>query len=68
MEFWFYVGSSDDFKRLLSSNNNLKISIFKYFVDFLFLFDLSGDYRFNTTNYKNKYKIFITNPHFIKKV
>ena len=60
-----YFGSKYKFSNLIASYNKLKYPIVNYFVDFWFFFDLSGEYRFNSTNDNNRYTIFIAYPHFI---
>ena len=60
-----YFGSKYKFSTLIASYNKLKVPITNYYVDFWFLFDLSGEYRFNIPNDNNRYTIFIAYPHFL---
>ena len=60
-----YFGSKYKFSNLIANFNKLRIPIVNYYVDFWFLFDLSGEYRFNIPNDNTRYTIFIAYPHFI---
>jgi hypothetical protein len=60
-----YFGSKYKFSNLIANFNKLKIPIVNYFIDFWFLFDLSGEYRFNINNDNNRYTLFIAYPHTI---
>ena len=60
-----YFSSKYKFSNLIASYNKLDVPIANYFVDFWFLFDLSGEYRFNIPNDNTRYTIFIAYPHFI---
>ena len=61
----FYFGSKYKFSNLIASYNKLDVPITNYYVDFWFLFDLSGEYRFNILNDNKRYTIFIAYPHFL---
>ena len=60
-----YFSSKYKFSNIIASYNKLNVPITNYYVDFWFLFDLSGEYRFNIPNDKKRYTIFIAYPHFI---
>ena len=60
-----YFSSKYKFSNLIASYNKLSVPITNYYVDFWFLFDLSGEYRFNIPDDNNRYTIFIAYPHFI---
>ena len=60
-----YFSSKYKFSNLIASYNKLKVPIVNYYVDFWFLFDLSGEYRFKIPNDNKRYTIFIAYPHFI---
>ena len=60
-----YFSSKYKFSNLIASYNKLDVPITNYYVDFWFLFDLSGEYRFNIPNDNQRYTIFIAYPHFL---
>ena len=60
-----YFSSKYKFSNLIASYNKLNVPITNYYIDFWFLFDLSGEYRFNFPNDNKRYTIFIAYPHFI---
>ena len=60
-----YFGSKYKFSNLIAYFNKLTVPIVNYFIDFWFLFDLTGEYRFKIPNDTTRYTIFIAYPHFI---
>ena len=62
-----YFGSKYIFSNLIAYYNHLNINIVNYFVDFWFMYDLSGEYRFNIPNDNTRYSLFIAYPHFLSR-